>query len=276
MGRALGRVRDADVRIDLLRYCESRIPLAAPALVAARQAHERRRLQRSRRLIKRFERLSVDDELSRVQAASPWRRSHVWTTYIGSWRDELRRLLAERVTATRDAVIHASGVYFPNRSHEARIAIKRFRYAAELASQTGFAVDARVVRDLKKASDVLGDLHDRQTLVDHFSRPEPRDGSQAEPDTVRIIREVLDAEIADLHHRYLDRRDAVLGAAAAVEHGLTRRFAGPATLTIAGLVAIAGAEMVRRRRRVEPADAIARTSNDAVAVRVLVPFNGRP
>src|SRR5689334_17557004 len=33
MGRALGRVRDSDVRIQLLRYLEARVPVAAPRLV---------------------------------------------------------------------------------------------------------------------------------------------------------------------------------------------------------------------------------------------------
>ena len=43
MGRSLGRVRDADVRIELLRHLESRISSAAPSLVLMRQRQERAR-----------------------------------------------------------------------------------------------------------------------------------------------------------------------------------------------------------------------------------------
>jgi CHAD domain-containing protein len=44
IGRSLGEVRDADVQSSLMRYLESRIPAAAPALVVVRQKRERKRL----------------------------------------------------------------------------------------------------------------------------------------------------------------------------------------------------------------------------------------
>jgi hypothetical protein len=50
MGRSLGRVRDCDIRIGLLRYFEARIPDAALSLVLVRQAEERRRLDVMRKL----------------------------------------------------------------------------------------------------------------------------------------------------------------------------------------------------------------------------------
>lgn len=59
IGRALGRVRDADVRLAMLRHLEGHIPDAAPSLVVVRQASERDRLGRIREPIKRFERLEV-------------------------------------------------------------------------------------------------------------------------------------------------------------------------------------------------------------------------
>jgi CHAD domain-containing protein len=40
LGRSLGRVRDADVRVTLLATLETRMPHAAPALVVLRQQRE--------------------------------------------------------------------------------------------------------------------------------------------------------------------------------------------------------------------------------------------
>ena len=74
-GRSLGKVRDADVRIDLLCYLESRIPHAAPSLVLVRQRQQRERLVGMRKLVKRFERLGIGEELNRLSSGAAWRGS---------------------------------------------------------------------------------------------------------------------------------------------------------------------------------------------------------
>jgi len=55
----------------------------------------------------------------------------------GSWRHEVRRQVDEHAEHATDAITHATRVYFPNRLHEARIALKKFRYAAENLRVTG-------------------------------------------------------------------------------------------------------------------------------------------
>ena len=50
-------------------------------------------------------------------------------------------------------------------AHNARIALKKFRYAVEIADATGLVPAQRAIRELKKGQDVLGELHDRQELV---------------------------------------------------------------------------------------------------------------
>jgi len=274
MGHSLGRVRDADVRIDLLRYCESRVPLAAAALAAARQREEKRRLRRARKLLKTFERLSVEDELARLVARAPWKRSRVWVSYAGAWRGELCRMLTDRAIAAREAVVHATGVYFPNRAHEARIAIKKLRYAAEIAAQIGYSVADSLIRDFKKTADVLGDQRDRQALVDQFVS-EDRNEDSAHQEQLRQIQQVLDAEIKDLHTRYLERRGAVCAAADRIVSDFERPFVHASTLAAAGVFAVAGAEIVRRRWSSEcsrPARERASDDETDVSVRVAVPI----
>src|SRR5215203_7104476 len=60
VGRALGKVRDIDVQIGLIRDLERHSPQTAPSMVLVRQDHERDRLAGMRRLIKTLERLDVE------------------------------------------------------------------------------------------------------------------------------------------------------------------------------------------------------------------------
>src|SRR5215207_6149308 len=55
VGRALGKVRDIDVQIGLIRDLERHSPQTAPSMVLVRQDHERDRLAGMRRLIKTLE-----------------------------------------------------------------------------------------------------------------------------------------------------------------------------------------------------------------------------
>ena len=141
LGRSLGKARDADVRIELLRYFEARLPHAASSLALVRQRQEHDRLILARKLIKRLERLDVGEELARLSAGAAWQRRRFWVAMTGAWRHQLRQLVAERAQAASAAVVHATGVYFPNRSHAARIAIKKFRYAVEISTATGLLAD---------------------------------------------------------------------------------------------------------------------------------------
>lgn len=73
---------------------------------------------------------------------------------IEAHADDLRSLLA-RVHAPEDE----------EQAHSARIAAKRLRYLAEPLRES-FDGAARVVKDLKRLQDVLGELHDTHVLTD--------------------------------------------------------------------------------------------------------------
>lgn len=209
LGRSLGRVRDADVRVTLLASLETRMPHAAPALVVLRQQREQERLDLLRKLIKRLERLEAvrmidmldEHPLSLAGALSGGVRPG------RTWRRDLRYTLRERAAATAEAIEHATGVYFPDRAHAARIAIKKMRYAMEIAHETGGDRNG-AIRELKKTQDLLGDLHDRQELVDNLSATcgdKPEISGQ-----VSLVKQAIDAENHELHGRYLERRRMIL------------------------------------------------------------------
>ena len=206
LGRSLGRVRDADVRVALLATLETRMPHAAPALVVLRQQREQERLDLLRKLIRKLERLEAVRLIEMLD-------EHHYTFPAplgfgvrggGSWRHDLRYTLRERAGAAREAIDHATGVYFPNRAHAVRIALKKLRYAMEIAHETGFGDRSGAVRELKKAQDVLGDLHDRQELIDNLVEC-AGDGAEVAAQ-ISLLKQVIDAEIHDLHGKYLVRR----------------------------------------------------------------------
>jgi CHAD domain-containing protein len=210
LGKSLGRVRDEDVRIALLASLERRMPHAAASLVLVRQQAERERLKLVRRLIKRLERLegiqlieAFDDHQLRLPLPA------AWNARVGlGWRRGLRCTIHERARAASEAIDHATGVYFPNRVHAARIAIKKLRYALEIADETGAADLSAAVRELKKTQDLLGDLHDRQGLIDNLTETFSAEQSDASSQ-VTFVKQTLDAECHDIHSRYLTRRKHV-------------------------------------------------------------------
>jgi CHAD domain-containing protein len=208
LGRSLGRVRDADVRLALLSSLETRIPHAAPQLVVLRQRRERERLQLLRKLIKRLERLEAPrfiEALGQQKSAWPGR---FCIKLRPTWKQEIYATVNHRAKDTAAAMAHATGVYFPERLHAGRIAIKKLRYAMEIVNDSGAADRRSAIQELKKAQDLLGEIHDRQELIDHLaeadsSNPEGDDG-------VALLRQVIDAEIHELHARYLARRENLL------------------------------------------------------------------
>ena len=210
LGRSLGRVRDADVRVTLLASLETRMPHAAPALVVLRQQREQERLDLLRKLVKKLERLEAvqmiemldEHRLSLAGALS-------WGVRPGrTWRRDLRYTIRDRAASTVQAIEHATGVYFPDRAHEARIAIKKMRYAMEIAHET-IGDRNGAIRELKKAQDLLGDLHDRQELVDNLTETSSNDHAEVSHQ-VALLKQVIDAENHDLHGRYLARRAMIL------------------------------------------------------------------
>jgi len=243
VGRALGRVRDIDVQIGLIRDLERHAPQTAPSLVLVRQDHERDRLAGMRRLIKTLERLDVDAVLGGITTRHPSGARN----RLGSraWRDHLRQLLRERAVAAAEGIAHATGVYFPNRAHSARIAVKKLRYAAEISEATGAAHLKSAIKSLRKGQEVLGEMHDRAALSDTLARYVDRDHVSA--DHLALTSQVLEGEILDLHTRYLARRSALCDACAEIE-GLSMRGSKTApALAVGGGVLLAGLAYLKNR-----------------------------
>ena len=247
IGRALGTVRDADVRLTMLEYLEARVPNAAPSLIIVRQACERDRLTRLRRMIKRLERLEVGHSLEEaVETLSAPRLS-----FIGrAWRRQLGRTVGDRARDAHESIEHATGVFFPNRLHRARIALKKLRYAAEIVALTGRDGLRDAVRDLRKAQDILGDVRDRQLLIEQLPKWVTPDWPQVDAGHVRLATQVMDAECHELHARYLARRSRLVEICDHAHRPLDgRRMAAAAPKVAAGAIALTSAVYAWHRLR---------------------------
>jgi CHAD domain-containing protein len=242
-GRRLGEVRDADVRIDLLLYLEKRLAGAATSLARLRLSRQRERNALLRGLLKALEKLELGPALEHAQSSR--KRGMLIVRNSGEWRPLLRAQLIERAEALEAALDHATGVYFPNRLHRTRVAIKKFRYTAEVYHWTGLGEMTRALRQLRKAQSTIGEIHDRQMLGDELDRGE--DSTLTEAHDRDAIQQFLDAERDDLHSRFLARRPELRAICAATHRrGHGRLVAVP--VTAAAAVAVSSVVRAWHRR----------------------------
>jgi len=111
-----------------------------------------------RRLVRKLGRLV--DEVTIAEASKPAKPS------ARGWRWALDARVARRAAQLADAIRHAGPVYLAERLHQVRIAVKKLRYAVELAGEAGRQTMGAERRALKRAQDVLGRMRDLQRLID--------------------------------------------------------------------------------------------------------------
>ena len=211
--KVLGRVRDADVAQHVVQHVESRF--LSPVVGRLQSALATEQLEARRRAIKEIESLNAPKLRKELHSARRWFRSPL----SPAWQSTIRRHVGSRAREVRSAVAHAGGVYFPNRVHNARIAIKRLRYALELARATGTLRIPRSLRVLRKVQSTLGDAHDREVVM---ARLKDMNGAAKDADTERI-QYLLQAEVQSLHAEYLKARSDVIAVCDACSEAMHSR-----------------------------------------------------
>ena len=205
-GRALGTVRELDTLIDLCTDLGDMHPHAAGPLAMTRSRLLRDRDSAARRLVKGLERLDLELLRKEVRAPALFGRA--------GWRRAFAERLSSRAAKLGQALTHASGIYMPNRLHRVRVHLKKLRYLAEIAIETGIWRPAHLRRDAARVQELLGEIHDRQVLLERL------ESCDADPGLTATLR----AEISHRHRQYLDRRERL---AAIVD--ACRRFAESCT-----------------------------------------------
>jgi CHAD domain-containing protein len=123
------------------------------------------------------------------------------------WRAELADRLDTRAANLKHALDEAGVLFVSERLHEVRIALKRLRYAMELAGELRVAPTAAAVRDLKSVQDVLGSLHDHDVLMEYAASAGDQPGL-ARPTRASLValNASLDKTRHQLHAQYLAAR----------------------------------------------------------------------
>ena len=203
LGRALGRVREMDVTHELVTVYAARVPAATAVIAEITHELDRTRSKARRRLVKMLDDFDVRP-LARLRHAEHFGVLKFWK----DWRAALRSDVGGKSAALLVAVEHATAVYMPNRLHRVRIALKKLRYAMEVAEAAGMSVDETAARDARKLQDVLGRMHDL-----HVTLRLVRDSGQRltdAADELSVLEAVIGAECAELHGSYVARRDRLI------------------------------------------------------------------
>ena len=210
----LGKVREYDVLLGVLdelkkvgRYPKAALPRVA-AHIGENRAHARQRL---------LEKVSMHD-LHRVAAKLEKVARTLETSSEGlvtarhSWRWAIDARVARRASTLAVAIADAGAVYLAVRLHTVRIGVKKLRYAVELAADADHVKSSPDLKQLRRAQDILGRLHDLQVLVD---RAREVQASLAPPDLnarreLDVLVVALEEDCRHLHARYMQDRDALL------------------------------------------------------------------
>jgi CHAD domain-containing protein len=242
LGRSFGRARDLDVALERLTDLEGRLPLSARTLAFLRQTLTERQGRARRRLIKTIESLPLES-IGHLRAPRP---------ILSLRRDRRGRVLeqhlAQQATNLRDAIERASGVYFPNRAHQVRVDVKKLRYLLELLPNR--AQPAGSIKRLRRAQEVLGAVHDRQSLMDLIDEVKTTGTDRDQYDPVLAL---LAADRGEEFTEYLGQRDRLQQLAGEIARSydghLSRQQIVTRGLLMAGVVmAPSAATLIARRR----------------------------
>jgi hypothetical protein len=175
-------------------------------------------------MVKKIERLdlpALGDALARDNLQSRVSRWLPRISMASSWSELIWTRIVTRSQEAAGAVERAPAIYLPNRTHEARIAIKKLRYAVEVAADTGIWRPERILKDLRKLQGILGNIHDLQVLGDSAAQSLPGDGTA--PVARSAISDFVDGEIIRHHSEYSNRRRWVGPMAAACARAASHR-----------------------------------------------------
>ena len=171
--------------------------------VAKKRSQARRRLFRRlpvdelRKVAKRL--VAVVDELREYERSSPG--------VSRAWRWVVDASVVSRASRLREAMANAGAIYLPERLHGVRIAVKKLRYARELASEVAGTTSPELTV-LRRAQETLGHMHDRQVLIDRVRQEQ---ASLMPPDlaawrNLDALVVALEDDCRRLHARYMRLR----------------------------------------------------------------------
>jgi CHAD domain-containing protein len=209
--RALGPVRELDVALMNLDQLRNAGDVSEAAIARLREmiTEERQRLGAEMvRLISHYNLPKFQKKAVDAAACGP----------EPSGTRDPRRIAAafsraaRRAEGLRAAMENAAGIYLPDRLHQVRIAVKKMRYALEIAQDLSGSRAIARIRTMKRVQDLLGRMHDLEMLIARTRAIQGRAGAPSldlSADLDRLVRR-LENECRRLHARYMNERQALL------------------------------------------------------------------
>jgi CHAD domain-containing protein len=148
------------------------------------------------------------------------RKSAACLDWPGAIRECARRAaerLDRRAHALEGAVLSAGIVYAPGPLHGVRIALKKFRYAFEVAEGFGRFRLRGSMQQLKRLQTLLGDLHDLQVLAGRVRDAAALSTARGRLALVALVKDI-DDQIRGLHSRFVTDRVSLVRVLARATH----------------------------------------------------------
>ncbi len=172
LGRRLGPVREREVVLALLEARATRPGEETREVVERLAARLRRRIARARTGVARACRPAAIERLVRGVTRAAGRLE----TRVGAqpdWRARAEQRVETLGVRARDALAEGLASREDAALHQARIAVKRWRYAGECVEAVAGAPATRLV-PLRELQETLGAVHDLATLRDRLVRAAAR------------------------------------------------------------------------------------------------------
>lgn len=208
--RVLGPVRELDVALLNLDQLRNSGELSDAAIGCLRQLVSEERQRLGSEMVKCICQYDLQKLQKKAVAAA---NRGPWTAGTRDPRRAAQAMgrAARRAVGLRAAMENAAGIYLPDRLHEVRIAVKKLRYALEIAQDlSGSRATARI-RTLKRVQDLLGRMHDLEMLIARTRAIQSRAGApdlKLSADLDRLVRR-LENECRRLHVRYMNERKSL-------------------------------------------------------------------
>ena len=204
--RLLGRSRELDVALETLQAIEARAPGRAVAVAAVRADVVRERAEAGQAVRAHLDGVDVNDLAAGTRALAGRSESAAATRACAR---RVAARLGRRATELEHAVVGAGLIFAPGPLHGVRIALKKFRYALEVAERLGRFRLAGSMRRLKRLQDLLGDLHDLQVLGG-MARDVMAQARVSRRAGLESLVGGIDDEIRVLHSQFLAGRESIV------------------------------------------------------------------
>lgn len=205
----LGAVRELDVLSILLdelhesgRYDLGGLSRVAAPVAQDRDAARKRLLAKLPAAELRRVARKLGDIAQELESGCASNRRHE-----AAWRWAIDARITRRAERLAAAMREAGAMYLAERLHAVRIALKKLRYAVELAAEAAGEKTTADQRTLKHAQELLGRLHDRQILIDRVRRIQGAASADLRAEReLEAILDTLENDCRRLHARYVRDR----------------------------------------------------------------------